>query len=349
MQELIVPGNAYAGLDAYLERHQITRLFLVCGNSIAQLPLWDHLTALEQRRNIRIFRFSDFHPNPNLSSVQLGAAQYIAHACSGIAAVGGGSAIDVAKCIWREIGTPDTPLLAIPTTAGSGSEATSFAVIYKNGVKQSVGNCLPNAAMLDPTLLRTLPLYQRKATLLDALCHGIESCWSMHATPESRAYSVRAIRQVLEHAEGYLTNQDAGNAGMLQAANLAGKAIHIAKTTAAHAMCYRLTTLFGVAHGHAAALCLSALFPELLRHSLPEQAAAALREITAAMNCPDGTTAAQKFAFFLHAMHLPRLSHEIPITPKALAASVDPDRLANTPIPLGTTDLCRLYEQILHT
>lgn len=131
MQELIVPGNAYAGLDAYLERHQITRLFLVCGNSIAQLPLWDHLTALEQRQNIRIFRFSDFRPNPDLSSVQLGAAQYIAHACSGIAAVGGGSAIDVAKCIWRETGTPDTPLLAIPTTAGSGSEATSFAVIYK--------------------------------------------------------------------------------------------------------------------------------------------------------------------------------------------------------------------------
>ena len=222
-------------------------------------------------------------------------------------------------------------------------------MIYKNGVKQSVGHCLPSAVMLDPTLLRTLPLYQRKATLLDALCHGIESCWSMHATPESRAYSVRAIRQVLEHAEGYLTNLDAGNAGMLQAANLAGKAIHIAKTTAAHAMCYRLTTLFGVAHGHAAALCLSALFPELLRHSLPEQAAAALREIAAAMNCPDGTTAAQKFASFLQAMHLPRLSHEIPITPKALAASVDPDRLANTPIPLGTTDLCRLYEQILHT
>ena len=135
-----------------------------------------------------------------------------------------------------------------------------------------MGNCLPNAAMLDPTLLRTLPLYQRKATLLDALCHGIESCWSMHTTPESRAYSVRAIRQVLEHAEGYLTNQDAGNAGMLQAANLAGKAIHIAKTTAAHAMCYRLTTLFGIAHGHAAALCLSALFPELLcrnRHPPP--------------------------------------------------------------------------------
>ena len=73
MQELIVPGNAYTGLDAYLERHQITRLFLVCGNSIAQLPLWDHLTALEQRRNIRIFRFSDFHPNPDLSSMHAAA------------------------------------------------------------------------------------------------------------------------------------------------------------------------------------------------------------------------------------------------------------------------------------
>ena len=82
MQELIVPGNAYAGLDTYLEQHQITRLFLVCGNSIAQLPLWDHLTSLEQRRNIRIFRFSDFHPNPDLSSVRLGAEQCMQRHCS---------------------------------------------------------------------------------------------------------------------------------------------------------------------------------------------------------------------------------------------------------------------------
>lgn len=347
MQELILPDPAYAGLDAYLQRRHITSLLLVCGSSMEQLPIAPYFAALTRRSGIRVSRFSAFHPNPELGSVRLGAAQYLSQGCSGIAAVGGGSAIDVAKCIRTETGAPDAPLLAIPTTAGSGSEATSFAVIYKNGVKQSVACSLPDGVMLDPALLRTLPLYQRKATLLDGLCHGIESCWSVHATEASRADSVRAIRLVLEHAEGYLHNRDIGNAGMLQAADLAGRAINIAKTTAAHAMCYRLTTLFGISHGHAAGLCLSPLFTELAQQSLPEPASGSLQRIAAAMDCPDAGAAARKFTAFLQGLQLPALSGETAVTPEALAASVDPNRLSNTPIRLDPAALCRLYRKIL--
>ena len=351
MQEIITPSPPYAGLDAYFRRHQVTRLLLVCGSSMQQLPLYRYFSELENRCGIRVTPFSAFHPNPEWHSVQQGAALCTAHGCNGITAVGGGSAIDVAKCIWLEAGKPSTPLLAIPTTAGSGSETTSFAVVYKDGVKQSRSGCLPSGVLLDPELLRTLPEYQRKATLLDALCHGIESCWSVHATGESRGYAVQAIRQVLEHAQAYLANRDTGNAGMLHAANLAGRAINLARTTAAHAMSYQLTARCGIAHGHAAGLCLAAVFDELVDRShqpeAPPALSAALEDIADAMGCPDPPSASEAFRSFLAWLQLPVPAVGPDVTPEALAATVNPERLANTPVTLDETTLCRLYRSIL--
>lgn len=110
-------------------------------------------------------------------------------------------------------------------------------------------------SFLTPGALKTLPAYQRKSTMLDALCHAVESFWSVHATAESKAYSRDALKMIRRYAEDYLANCDEGNAGMLLAANTAGKAINLTQTTAGHAMCYKLTSLYGLAHGHAAALC----------------------------------------------------------------------------------------------
>ena len=83
----------------------------------------------------------------------------------------------------------DIPFLAMPTTAGTGSEATRYAVIYYDGKKQSVthDSVVPDVAILEPKVLKTLPLYQKKCTMMDALCQGIESWWSMNSTDESKA------------------------------------------------------------------------------------------------------------------------------------------------------------------
>ena len=91
--------------------------------------------------------------------------------------------------------------------------------------------------------------------MMDAFCHALESFWSVNSTEESRRYSKEAIELVLENMEEYLLNTTDGNAGMLLAANIVGKAINITQTTARHAMCYKITSLFGCAHGHAAVLC----------------------------------------------------------------------------------------------
>ena len=77
----------------------------------------------------------------------------------------------------------DVKLLAIPTTAGTGSEATRYAVIYYNGVKQSVADesCIPSAVLMDSSVLKTLPLYQKKSTMLDALCHALAAFHHGHS------------------------------------------------------------------------------------------------------------------------------------------------------------------------
>lgn len=338
MQTVLSPKDDYHELDRLIQAHP--RVFLVCGGSARRLAVGRHLEELEERGFAQTIRFSGFSPNPDQEDIEKGTFLFRDAGCGLIAAIGGGSAIDTAKCIRRGAGK-DVPLLAVPTTAGSGSEATHFAVAYRQGVKESVDCGLPDVVLLDPSALDTLPPYQRKATMLDALCHGIESFWSVQSTEESRVYSRRAIGQIMKYYEGYLQNIPEGNARMLEAAHLAGKAINIAKTTAGHAMCYQLTKLYGLAHGHAAALCVAKLWPWLLERGadLPEG-------LASAMGCGAQWEGAERFQAILDGLEL-----EVPACTEEelalLTASVNLERLKNLPASLGQKDIKVLYKKIL--
>lgn len=338
MQAYLSAEGNYRELDCFLTPFR--RVFLVCGNSARRLALGRHLEDLEQGGSVRLFRFSGFSPNPDWAEIQRGSALFRSCGCGVIAAVGGGSAIDTAKCIRRSAGR-EAVLLAVPTTAGSGSEATHFAVAYRQGVKESVDCGLPDVVLLDPSALDTLPPYQRKATMLDALCHGIESFWSVRSTGESRAYSQQAIRQIMKHYEGYLQNTPEGNAGMLKAAHLAGKAINIAQTTAGHAMCYQITKVYGVAHGHAAALCVSKLWPWLM-----DRGAELPAGLAAAMGCGTLRESAERFQRILDGLGLETPAYtEAELA--ALTASVNLQRLKNLPARLTAEEIEALYRKIL--
>ncbi len=277
-------------LEEYLKSQNIQKLMLICGSSVERLRIRRCLARIEARTGIKIVRFQNFSPNPDYESIVFGVKMFRREGCEWILAIGGGSAIDVAKCIklfanmdlsqdllQQEIVPNTVGLIAVPTTAGSGSEATRFAVIYKQGEKVSVSHesCIPQAVFFDESVLDSLPLYHRKATFLDALCHAMESAWSVHSTKESRDYSMEAIEILLCVAGPYLQEPVSENAvesvdrqsihrRLLYAANLAGKAINISQTTAGHAMCYQLTKGFGIAHGHAAALCVAELLPHMI-------------------------------------------------------------------------------------
>lgn len=367
-QNILKADSEYTQLDRYLRENNVHRMFLVCDSSIAFLRLDSYFRDLPQRMDIEVIRFSDFSPNPLYESVVKGVDLFRSHQCDLIVAIGGGSAMDVAKCIklysnmdpsesyLKQTIVPNSVLLlAIPTTAGTGSEATRYAVIYEHGEKQSITHesCIPSTVLMDPTTLKTLPEYQKKSTMLDALCHAIESFWSVHSTEQSKEYSRSAIHQILANQNAYLNNEDAGNAAMLQAANLAGKAINITQTTAGHAMCYKLTSLYGIAHGHAAALCVSALWPYMLQHvdqcidpRGEDYLNSVFADLAQAFGCDAPEQAAQQYQTLLNGLSL-QVPQATPQEIELLASSVNPVRLKNHPVALDHTAIRTLYQQIL--
>ena len=366
-QTILSPDNDYAALDAWLDAVAPRALFLVCDPSLRFLTRFNaKLDAIARR--LPVVRFSDFQPNPLYESVVAGVEAFRASGADAILAVGGGSAIDVAKCVklyatldssknylQQDIVPNSIPLLAMPTTAGTGSEATRFAVVYYEGAKQSIAHesAIPSAVLLDSSCLETLPPYQKKATAMDALCHAVESCWSVHSTAESQAFSRDAIRLVLAHLPAYLSGDAAANAPMLRAAPLAGHALDITQTTAGHALCYKLTSLFGVAHGHAAILCDRVLFPWMLDKldrcadpRGPGHLAAAFQIIAEAMDCPSPAAAAAKLSALFDSLDL-SVPSATPAQFDELCANVNPVRLKNHPITLAAGDIADLYRLIL--
>ena len=361
----------YEELDQWFQKNGCRVVLLVCGSSIRYMELFNqHLQKIE-KTGVRIIRFSDFQPNPQYESVVKGVALFRQNCCDSLIAVGGGSAIDVAKCIKaytkmegngeagsflnNEIVANTIPFLVMPTTAGTGSEATRYAVIYFEGKKQSVTSesFIPGTVLMDPDALKTLPVYQRKSTMMDAFCHAIESFWSVNSTDESKTYSREAIRGILSCMNGYLQNTEAGNVGMLKAAYIAGKAINITQTTAGHAMCYRITSLFGCAHGHAAILCDRVLYPWMTENTdkcIDPRGQAYLKktldEIGQAMGCKnaeDGADKLQELFDFLE-LKIPEATEE---QYEELRKSVNSVRLKNHPTEFDEKITDMIYHKIL--
>jgi alcohol dehydrogenase class IV len=313
--------------------------------------------------------FSEFKSNPTYDDVLKGIKAFTLNSCENIISVGGGSAIDVAKCIriWArsktepfesELEKNDITLIAVPTTAGTGSESTQFAVIYKNDVKYSIDNeiLLPDYIVFEPSVLRTLPLYQKKCTLLDAFCQGIESIWAKRATKESRIYAAKAIRLILDNCKHYIFSENPNEEtlkNIMTAANFSGKAINISRTTAAHAMSYKITSMFGIPHGLAAALCLAKVWEYTSSISLKTDTelskslrSEAFRVIADAFGTADISSAMNIYTEILKSFEFDPLPE---ITEKQLdflVKSVNTERLSNNPVAFSGETIRKIYSEI---
>ncbi len=361
MQEIICEREGYQSLPALFRKRGLKKVLLVCGKSFQRSSAF----AFLKESDVAFCLFESFTPNPDIDEVKAGIALFEAEGCDAVLAAGGGSAIDVAKCIkllckvrekdyFNKEAYQDTGifLAALPTTAGTGSESTHFAVVYRKGEKQSVAHesLLPHAAILDASLLSSLPPYQKSCSMMDALCQAIESHWSLRATEESRAFSQKAIRLILRHGESFVFDNDPAAAEkILTAANLAGRAINITTTTAPHAMSYQLTKLYSLPHGHSVSLCLGPVWEEML--SRPEGLEAAQKEfasIALAMGEATPQDALKRFRKLVEVFGF--------ASPKArdrekelshLVSSVNPARLSNHPAKFSAQTLRRLYERIV--
>lgn len=369
MSQVIYSGfGSYKKLPEILHNAGVKKALLVCGGSFRHLNIRDFVESMD----VEIVKFSDFGPNPLYEDVCKGVELFNREGCDAVLAVGGGSAIDVGKCIklycrmdsgknYLEQDCFDSgiPLIALPTTAGTGSESTRFAVIYYKGAKQSVNHqsIVPNYAILEPSVLKNLPLVQKKCTMLDALCQGIESWWSVNATEESRPLSQRAVRMIADNYKPYIfDNSDSAAENIMQAANYAGQAINLTQTTAAHAMSYKLTSLYGLPHGHAVAVCLPEVWEYMNTHSGdctdvrgPEQLNQCFSEIAGALGCGSTEEAIRWFRDLLDELEIGgpvSVSREEELD--LLAASVNTVRLKNNPVALNSNVLRKLYERIVN-
>ena len=251
------------GKDSYKKSGSEKKLFECLGNTVIE-------------------RFFDFEANPNIKDVQVGIGIISSFKPDLIIAIGGGSVIDIAKLInifaahvikekeiyefvnkSESVNKPGLPLVAIPTTSGTGSEATHFAVVYIGNKKYSFAHkyVLPDFSIIDPSLSYSNPAYIKACSGFDALSQAIESFWAVGSTEESRGYSREAIRIILSSIEMAVVESDEKSMDRMSlAANLAGKAINISKTTAAHAVSYPITKFLDIPHGHAVALTLGSFF-----------------------------------------------------------------------------------------
>jgi phosphonate metabolism-associated iron-containing alcohol dehydrogenase len=222
-------------------------------------------------------------PNPDVAGLAPMYEQFWRdHAdCEALVAVGGGSAIDTAKALmvgtasgrFDELvallarGAPFTPhrvksLIAVPTTAGTGSEVTPWATIWDHAAARKhslhLRETWPEAAVVDPDLMLTLPPAVTIQSGLDALSHALESIWNVNANPISDGYAVAAAREVLATLPALVKRpSDRTLRGRMALAALrAGLAFSNTKTALAHSISYEMTLRFGLPHGIACSFTL---------------------------------------------------------------------------------------------
>lgn len=370
--------NLKEELKSFFQEHSFRRIFLVAGSSFPKLPVGEELQELFSELGISFYHFSDFRPNPRLEEVEEGIKAFSAFHGDSILAVGGGSALDTAKCIKlfnglskeksyleQKFRENDIPLVVHPTTAGTGSESTPFAVIYQDGEKCSVEHesIYPKYRIEDARSLRSLPMYQKKATLLDALSHAMEAIWSKYSNEDSRAYGQKAISLILTNYKAYLSLENDGEAQgkvfsaegssqpvletIAEAANLAGKAIAVTKTTAGHALSYKLGSLYQLPHGLATAMVNRALYPFMCREKSRMIHPENLLFLAKCFLAETEEEGAKRYREILEDLEIiPTLSVEEGDL-ENLVAAVNPERLSNHPIALREEDIRLLYKEIL--
>ncbi|GHV43956.1 alcohol dehydrogenase [Spirochaetia bacterium] len=272
MKQLVFLGDTSTDrLHSCLHNIGSKKIFLVRGKKSYELCGAKHyIESAIAPLNCTLYEFYEFEENPKISDVERGLTYLVEQGADIVVAIGGGSVIDMAKLIRffysykgdfkknnfikeKEL----LPFISIPTTAGTGSEATHFAVVYKDRVKHSVAHkdILSDISIINPSFTYNNPKYLAACTGFDALAQAIEAYWSIHATEESDSYAIHAIELLWKNMPLAVNSKIKESLNNISEGSYwAGKAINIAKTTAPHAMSYAFTSYYNVPHGHAVAL-----------------------------------------------------------------------------------------------
>lgn len=321
------------------------RAYTICGAQSAIEYVFNNVTILD---------FYDFQENPKIEDVYKGLSVLEATGADLIVGIGGGSVMDMAKLIrfLHSYSIDDgfkplrkeqelIPLALLPTTAGTGAEATHFAVVYKNKKKFSLAHndVLADVAVVNPTFTYKVPAYITACTGFDALAQAIEAYWNVNANDESDQYAKKAIGLLEDNLYQAVHSPNAEVRNKVsEGAYWAGRAINITKTTAPHAFSYPYTTYYGLPHGHAVAMTFPQFFAlnygneenyigkrPLAEHQLR------MDRLYSWLHIDGKSTACQQITKYILSLGL-SLSSPQDFNPKVILDNVNMERLGNNPV-----------------
>ena len=301
--KLISSPGSIAKVPYILKEESVHTLFIATTNGTLKRGYLNGTLDELKSMGIEYHIFSNVKPDPTISSIEEGVALYNNNNCNGILAIGGGSVIDFSKIVGARAVKPKMSVaemkgilkirkklptfIAIPTTAGTGSECTLAAVVTdeKTHYKYPINDpcLLPDYAILDGELTKDLPPHLTAETGMDAMTHSIESYINKFSSKESKSYAVKsllAIHSNLLKAYNDGKNRDARQ-NMLEASFNAGKAFTRAYVGYVHAIGHAIGGLYGMPHG----LTMAILLPKVLR-KYSSKAYKGLSEIAIALGEP---------------------------------------------------------------
>ena len=358
-----------------LKRRGCTRVLLVTGPNVTRRGLTRPLLDALGSAGIHCAVYDKTPPNPTVSAVEEGAALYRAQGCQAILGFGGGSNLDCAKAVGVRVALPHKPLskcagvlkvrrplpllIAVPTTAGSGSETTIAAVITDRSARHKYAisdfPLIPRYAVLDPAVTVSLPPALTATTGMDALTHAVEAYIGRSTTRDTRDAALTAVRLIFANLDrAFADGSDLeARRNLLEASFLAGCAFTKSYVGYVHAIAHALGGAYDVPHGQANAVIL----PLVLERYGPA-AHRKLAELARAAGVAEETTPApQAAAAFIQAIRamnarfgvgatIPKLRRaDIP----ALARHADKEANPLYPVPLllDADELARLFERLL--
>lgn len=278
-----IPQNIEFGIGSLhklpeiLEKIGSEHVFLISDRGLEGIGVVKKITDIITAAGIKCTAYLDVNPNPTVTTVDQATAGYQSCGATSIVALGGGSPMDVAKAVgvlvnfggritdyegMHKVPGPIVPMIAIPTTAGTGSEVTASAVITDEdrNYKLTVFSyeILPQYAVLDPELIMTAPASIAAACGVDALIHAMEAYISTNASPFSDAMAEKAMALIGANLRRFVANRTDVEAAcaMMAGCNFAGIAFAWARLGNVHAMSHPVSAYFHVAHGVANAILL---------------------------------------------------------------------------------------------
>ncbi|WP_060204933.1 iron-containing alcohol dehydrogenase [Sporosarcina koreensis] len=276
--QLVEGENSLARLPLLIKREGIGTVLIVTDKGIAATGILDSFLDGLKAEGMSYFLYDKTVPNPTIENIEEALQLYKTNSCQGVVAFGGGSPIDCAKGVGARLARPNKtipqmkgilkvnkkmpPLFAVPTTAGTGSEATLACVVSNSETHEKYAlmdtALIPHFAVLDPLLTLKLPKHITSTTGMDALTHAVEAYIGISNTKQTKQWSIDAVKLIFENLyEAYSNGENiVARTNMQRAAYLAGMAFTRAYVGNVHAIAHTLSGFYNVPHGLANAVIL---------------------------------------------------------------------------------------------